>query len=883
MGTTRDYTILMTARADLQDALGKIKRVDTSLHSLKSTALELTGALGIGFSVAGLVDFVKNTIEADQQVGNLAKTLGVSTEQLSALEQESKKAGVQVDALEASMVALTRSATGQNAQGAKALDVMGISAKDARGNLKPLPALLQEVSSKFAGYQEGTGKAALATALFGRAGAQLIPLLDQLGNEGLDNITQKAIAAGTAISQDAVKASNDFANALDDLKAKLQGAANEGLEQFTPQIDALAEKVDDPAFQKALLDTADGIVAITTAAANGIADLAKFISTMQDLAGFSLDGHVGGEVSNVFNSAELDAYTAEQQKRQNEGFVAGHLRREGAIGGALAKNNPYYFLSQLAIGKSGGDIATDQIDQTLAAHAATMSDADLKAQIDKLTAEKKAYDADTAAADANAKAKANAARSGAMDKAAGDIISGILDDGKQQAPVLPTAADQERAKAMAAALQKLQDQFSTLRIQGLDPTATAWAKYNKTVDDAVAEAAKAGNTAEAKAALTGIVEQAARLRDVDLKKIADDDRDAYKKLKQSLETPAEVKLEDAVQQILDLNGYLRRGVITAQEYEDALKRVGQQSVVAAPKYQGVDAVVGGAFGELNKNTAAMKALEDWHAQALAANQKFRQKDTANEVAYQARLANIEKQYAAEKQNIEQARQQLLLITTANLFGQLATLSSSHNKKVAAIGKAAAIAQAIINTYKNATIAYGDGLEAGGPYGVALGAVFAAVAVAAGLANVAAIRAQSVGGYAEGGYTGPGFKYQPAGIVHAGEVVFSQADVQRHGGVQAVESMRRGMRGYADGGMVAPFANAPTPAQLGFATPRTPRAEMGDGYARGAPQPISLKNILVLDKEVIPSAMSGADGSRVTMAHIKANIPTIRAWVNGKKN
>jgi hypothetical protein len=48
----------------------------------------------------------------------------------------------------------------------------------------------------------------------------------------------------------------------------------------------------------------------------------------------------------------------------------------------------------------------------------------------------------------------------------------------------------------------------------------------------------------------------------------------------------------------------------------------------------------------------------------------------------------------------------------------------------------------------------------------------------------------------------------AGLVHRGEVVFSQDDVARHGGVAAVEILRRsgGLKGYADGGPVgrAPY-------------------------------------------------------------------------------
>lgn len=61
------------------------------------------------------------------------------------------------------------------------------------------------------------------------------------------------------------------------------------------------------------------------------------------------------------------------------------------------------------------------------------------------------------------------------------------------------------------------------------------------------------------------------------------------------------------------------------------------------------------------------------------------------------------------------------------------------------------------------------------------------------------------GYAGGGYTGPGGVNQAAGVVHKGEVVFSQSDVARNGGVAAVEAMRLGLRGYAGGGAV----NVPT--------------------------------------------------------------------------
>jgi TP901 family phage tail tape measure protein len=89
----------------------------------------------------------------------------------------------------------------------------------------------------------------------------------------------------------------------------------------------------------------------------------------------------------------------------------------------------------------------------------------------------------------------------------------------------------------------------------------------------------------------------------------------------------------------------------------------------------------------------------------------------------------------------------------------------------------------------------------------------AVAADAGPAALARAAGLSGGGLAEGGYTGPGGKYEPAGVVHRGEVVFSQADVAAHGGPAAVDAMRQSRpRGYANGGVVVRMDADTSPAQ-----------------------------------------------------------------------
>ena len=151
----------------------------------------------------------------------------------------------------------------------------------------------------------------------------------------------------------------------------------------------------------------------------------------------------------------------------------------------------------------------------------------------------------------------------------------------------------------------------------------------------------------------------------------------------------------------------------------------------------------------------------------------------------------EKYFAAQKEAVKQAE----LAATVSILGAAASLFDQQSSEY----KIFATAQTLISTYAAATKAYEAAFVPPTLASPAIGAAYAAAAVAQGLANVAAINGVQ---FAEGGYTGPGTKYQPAGIVHAGEVVWNQRDVALAGGPAAADAMRPTFKGYADGGFVA---------------------------------------------------------------------------------
>jgi hypothetical protein len=78
-------------------------------------------------------------------------------------------------------------------------------------------------------------------------------------------------------------------------------------------------------------------------------------------------------------------------------------------------------------------------------------------------------------------------------------------------------------------------------------------------------------------------------------------------------------------------------------------------------------------------------------------------------------------------------------------------------------------------------------------------------------------------FASGGWTGPGSKWQPAGIVHADEFVFSAEATRGH--VAELDALHRQLRGYADGGLVRRTAPAVSAAGLGAGTLNLSRGDI----------------------------------------------------------
>ncbi|MGQ1342333.1 tape measure protein [Acinetobacter baumannii] len=199
-------------------------------------------------------------------------------------------------------------------------------------------------------------------------------------------------------------------------------------------------------------------------------------------------------------------------------------------------------------------------------------------------------------------------------------------------------------------------------------------------------------------------------------------------------------------------------------------------------------------GVVNLNEQnSIEALNAQFEQQLISQQDYENQKTAIIQAAQDQRNQIAAEYAKNAQDIEDKYQQDRLNTQIAFGGQMmGSLTSMFGSMFGEQSKAYKIMFAADKAYAIAAagIAIQQNIAAASKAGFPLNLPLIAGAVAQGASIIANIRAIKDQGFADGGYTGSGGKYQPAGIVHKGEVVWSQEDIKRWGGVGLVEKMRK---------------------------------------------------------------------------------------------
>lgn len=276
---------LLKIKADVQgegqvNALGRAiggvgstaAKVSGSLKGMASSAGGLSSVLGTLAPVVsgvGLAAMAKGAIDAADNMNDLRQKTGVSVESLSKFQQAAKASGTDIEGVGKALIKLNKGLA--DGKAADTLKEIGLSATDASGKLKSTDQVMLEVADKFKSMPDGAQKTALALQLFGKAGADMIPLL----NGGRDSI--------------------------ESLQATMTGKFAEGADQLNDKLAAMQGKLLQvgvtlgTALMPALTAIADVVVNLTSA-------FAKLPEPIQSLIGLAaIVAITWGPIAGIFN------------------------------------------------------------------------------------------------------------------------------------------------------------------------------------------------------------------------------------------------------------------------------------------------------------------------------------------------------------------------------------------------------------------------------------------------------------------------------------------------------------------------------------------------------------------------------------------------------
>lgn len=204
--------------------------------------------LGASAAVGGSILAVgKSTADYAGDMYDMARGTGMGVEAFQKLAYAGRMSGVETEKLSASLVKFDRmvaEAAGGNKTYMQTFEDLGIKIKDSTGKLRQPNEIFEDVADIFHNTEDGIGKTALAVELFGKSGADLIPMLND-GKDGLKAFYAEAERLGLVLSDEAIAKGDAFSDQLEQIGLQIKGAKLQLGTALIPALSAAAKKISE--------------------------------------------------------------------------------------------------------------------------------------------------------------------------------------------------------------------------------------------------------------------------------------------------------------------------------------------------------------------------------------------------------------------------------------------------------------------------------------------------------------------------------------------------------------------------------------------------------------------------------------------------------------
>jgi len=219
-----------------------LRRAEAGVANLKKSIRQLSiFTVGATTAIFGLV---KSTAAAGNNIAKTADKLGVGIESLQEMRFAAERAGVAQNTFDMALQRFTRRAA-EAAKGtgeAKAvLEEMGITLKDAQGNIRPTEELLGEIADRMENNKDSADRLRIAFKLFDSEGAKLVTLL-QKGSTNFEEMRKQARLTGNVLSENTARAAERFEDTFQDTTEIIKGLKNAIGAELLPQVNRILKR-----------------------------------------------------------------------------------------------------------------------------------------------------------------------------------------------------------------------------------------------------------------------------------------------------------------------------------------------------------------------------------------------------------------------------------------------------------------------------------------------------------------------------------------------------------------------------------------------------------------------------------------------------------------
>lgn len=219
------YVELWLEKSKVSQGLKQVKDESAQWASQISSLGVGLAALGAGI-IAPLALSARAFAETGGRIDDFSQRLGVGTAAISELQYAAERSGTTIDALEKGFGKMSMTIAGAvqgETAAVEALRKLGLSAQDLRG--KAPDQQFAMLAEQIAAISDVNLRTDLVTAIFGKSGGDLIPLLST-GAAGIAQLREEAKRLGLSMSEEDVKAAAEFGDSLDDLAAASRAVMN---------------------------------------------------------------------------------------------------------------------------------------------------------------------------------------------------------------------------------------------------------------------------------------------------------------------------------------------------------------------------------------------------------------------------------------------------------------------------------------------------------------------------------------------------------------------------------------------------------------------------------------------------------------------------------